>query len=396
MQTNDTWAKSLARPSLILCMSLLIASCGGGDAIEPQAAPMSSPTRAVVADYQCTAAQVDARSVTRLSVIDGQCVRTSTEIESDPRAKALASPRMPTTGALLDWAETAFPQFFPSRRITQSLPPYLYRYYPESGNYLGVADGKIYALGPLVGSNSEPAYIGLVADFSCNVYPQDCVVANVKPTANAGAGQTTVAGSIVTLDGRASSDPNGDALGFQWSLFTRPVGSAAFLVSSNTSRPAFLADVAGVYVLTLTVNDGQLSSAPASATIVATAPTASIVTLFLYGGVNRNVYLGCLNCSEFGSEAICNRFGTYGSEFSSLSIWNQFGTYGSTFSSSSPWNQFSSLGVLIIGSDQRNYGVMTVNTFAANRTSIGYVNQTLNFFLGSGSHAATRNFLCGA
>jgi len=277
MQMNDPWLRSLAKPLLILCVSLLIASCGGGDAIEQQAAPMSSPTRAVVAVYQCAAAQADARGVTRLSVIDGQCVRTSTAIESDPRAKALASPRVPTTEALLNWAETAFPQFFPSRRITQSLPPYLYRYYPESGNYLGVADGKIYALGPLVDSNSEPAYVGLVADFSCNVYPQDCVGANVRPTANAGTGQTIVAGSIVSLDGRASSDPNGDALGFQWSLSARPVGSAAFLVSSNTSRPAFLADVAGMYVLTLTVNDGRLSSASVTVTVTVTAPNIAPV-----------------------------------------------------------------------------------------------------------------------
>jgi hypothetical protein len=62
----------------------------------------------------------------------------------------------------------------------------------------------------------------------------------------------------------------------------------------------------------------------------------------LFGGKNYRQYIGCINCSKFSGDSICNKFGDYGSKFSSNSIWNKFGDYGSKFSSSSPWNKFSS------------------------------------------------------
>ncbi len=36
---------------------------------------------------------------------------------------------------LLDFGEVQFPQYFPSRQPTQSLPPFAYRYYPQTGVY---------------------------------------------------------------------------------------------------------------------------------------------------------------------------------------------------------------------------------------------------------------------
>jgi hypothetical protein len=85
-------------------------------------------------------------------------------------------------------------------------------------------------------------------------------VANVAPVANAGAGQSIIAGALVALDGSAGSDANGDALSFGWTLTSRPNGSAAALSSTVAVRPTFTADLAGTYVATLTVSDGRLSS----------------------------------------------------------------------------------------------------------------------------------------
>ena len=77
-----------------------------------------------------------------------------------------------------------------------------------------------------------------------------------------------------------------------------------------------------------------------------------------------DTFLGCLNCSEYSAESICNEYGTYGSEYSAESIWNEFGTYGSEYSSESPWNEFSSNGPKIVDKNGNYYGRFSINTFS--------------------------------
>jgi hypothetical protein len=79
---------------------------------------------------------------------------------------------MPTPTQLMDWAEHAYAQFFPDHQSDQSSGPYVYRYYPATGNYLGVADGQIYVLGPI--SASQLLRVGSVADYACGVNPEPC------------------------------------------------------------------------------------------------------------------------------------------------------------------------------------------------------------------------------
>jgi hypothetical protein len=95
--------------------------------------------------------------------------------------------------------------------------------------------------------------------------------ANVAPVANAGPDRSVVTGSLVTLDGGGSSDANGDPLTYSWSLTSRPGGSAAALSSASAAAPAFTADVAGAYLLSLTVSDGAATSAADTVTITAGA-----------------------------------------------------------------------------------------------------------------------------
>jgi len=99
---------------------------------------------------------------------------------------------------------------------------------------------------------------------------------NSPPVADAGPDQTVVAGQLVSLDGTASSDADGDALAFEWSLTSRPAGSTAALSDPMSPTPMFTADRPGTYVVQLVVNDGVLSSAPDTATISTTnsAPVA--------------------------------------------------------------------------------------------------------------------------
>lgn len=97
---------------------------------------------------------------------------------------------------------------------------------------------------------------------------------NTAPTADAGNDQTVETGDTVNLDGSGSSDPQGDALTYAWTMTTKPLESTATLTGSTTETPSFTADVAGEYVVTLVVDDGDLSSEPSTVTITAEDPPA--------------------------------------------------------------------------------------------------------------------------
>lgn len=106
-------------------------------------------------------------------------------------------------------------------------------------------------------------------DSASSTVTVTAAVANAAPIANAGSAQTVVAGSNVTLNGTGSSDANGDALTYSWTLSSTPMGSAASLSGATTASPTFTADAAGTYVATLIVNDGKVNSAPTTVAITA-------------------------------------------------------------------------------------------------------------------------------
>lgn len=97
---------------------------------------------------------------------------------------------------------------------------------------------------------------------------------NSPPVADAGTVKDVLPGAVVTLDGTASTDANGDTLVYLWVLTSRPTGSAATLTGADTARPSFTADLEGTYEATLTVNDGKVDSAPAVITVKAALPNA--------------------------------------------------------------------------------------------------------------------------
>ena len=100
---------------------------------------------------------------------------------------------------------------------------------------------------------------------------------NTPPLANAGTGQTVAVGSLVTLDGSGSSDADHDPITYKWSILNAPGGSTASLSSATAVGPTFTADVAGMFVLQLIVNDGFVDSAPSTVTINANA--GAVITL---------------------------------------------------------------------------------------------------------------------
>lgn len=90
---------------------------------------------------------------------------------------------------------------------------------------------------------------------------------NSRPVADAGPDLTAVVGDTVTLDGSASSDPDGDVLTYQWSLNATPQGSGATLANADTVSPSFVPDLQGLYVVQLIVRDASLDSEPDTAEV---------------------------------------------------------------------------------------------------------------------------------
>jgi hypothetical protein len=108
-----------------------------------------------------------------------------------------------------------------------------------------------------------------------------------NPFANPGPNQTVTVGSTVSLNGSGSTNPSGvGSLTYRWILSSIPPGSNATLTNANTMIAAFVADVAGVYDATLTVNNSSGSdSATAVISTVSSPPVAN-------AGPNQTVIVG--------------------------------------------------------------------------------------------------------
>ncbi len=103
---------------------------------------------------------------------------------------------------------------------------------------------------------------------------------NHAPTADAGPDQTVHENDAVVLDGRGSSDPDGDTLTYRWKQVSGP---AVVLSSDIAPKPTFTAPIGGptgsTLAFDLRVNDGVVDSLPDRVTIrvldVAHAPVCS-------------------------------------------------------------------------------------------------------------------------
>jgi len=131
--------------------------------------------------------------------------------------------------------------------------------------------GALRPAAPLpVGSPQEVLVFGLVVSDGTQSSPEDTtqvtINTNVAPDADAGADRTVIGltnGDTLTLDGTASSDPEGDALRYTWTVLS---GSAT-LVDPTVSQPTLTYTgsssdgIDETVEVELVVNDGALDSA---------------------------------------------------------------------------------------------------------------------------------------
>ncbi|WP_261324632.1 glycosyl hydrolase family 18 protein [Microbulbifer agarilyticus] len=117
---------------------------------------------------------------------------------------------------------------------------------------------------PAVSSDEELVFSLTVSDGEASDSDQVSVTVvadqpNQAPSADAGADQMVTTPATVTLNGSASSDPDGDALTYSW---VQVAGSSVTLSDASSATPSFSAAEVSAeqeLVFELNVNDGSLS-----------------------------------------------------------------------------------------------------------------------------------------
>ena len=232
----------------------------------------SSPDTVIVSTLNVTPV-ADAGSNQRARVnttatLDGS---GSTDADGDPLTYAWSFTAKPT-GSVTQLSNTTAvkPTFTVDKPGTYALQ-------------LVVSDGK---------ANSQAAQVTVTTE-------------NSPPEANAGADQSTALNTLVTLDGSASSDVDGDLLTYAWSFTSLPTGSTATLSDPTAVMPTFTVDKPGSYTLQLLVKDGVVESLADTVVIttlnskpVANAGTGQTVTL------NQLVNLDGQNSTDADSDTL--------------------------------------------------------------------------------------------
>jgi hypothetical protein len=160
----------------------------------------------------CTGKTEDAGPLPQLATAVQGCADRAASQEvlcrqdrASPAARASITVYTPTFTDLLEWAEATYPQLFPGPHTGVLVSgPYTYRFYPQTGNYIGYASGGIYILGPVSGNALR--FMGPLADYACTISPSSCLIEpNCPPGVYAG-----YAGDYSDTGGAGGSDGGGD------------------------------------------------------------------------------------------------------------------------------------------------------------------------------------------
>jgi hypothetical protein len=159
---------SIARKYILILAAALVAGCGGGsqepEAFTPQA-------------LAATVAQAAATTVTSAAAAE----------------------------LLLNTGESQFGSLFPGHKTTLTSGPFAYRYYPETGMYLGVVItanavytlNYVYLVGPGFGTLANPSKIGPVTQFVNVTIGSGVTYKNLSVTVSVyGKSTTVVVGSV--------------------------------------------------------------------------------------------------------------------------------------------------------------------------------------------------------
>jgi hypothetical protein len=159
---------SIARKYILILAAAIVAGCGGGSP-EPEA---FSP-------------QVMAAAQTQVA---------ATAVTSAQAAEVL-----------LNTGESAYGSLFPGHKTTLTSGPFAYRFYPETGMYLGVVITQngaytlngVYLVGPGFGTLASPKYMGLLTNYVSVTIDPGITYKNLSVTVTVyGQSTTVVVGSV--------------------------------------------------------------------------------------------------------------------------------------------------------------------------------------------------------
>jgi len=107
-------------------------------------------------------------------------------------------------------------------------------------------------------------------------------------------------------------------------------------------------------------NSRQASTGDAEPSREEDPEAAAANELLLFGGANREVFLGCL-CDEQRADSVFNMLGEHGSHQSATSIRNKFAAYGSNHDDTSACNSAATHPPVVLDSDGKSLGLLTLN-----------------------------------
>jgi len=136
---------------------------------------------------------------------------------------------------------------------------------PDAGYH--VADVKVD--GVFIGAVTTFTFDSVTSNRSIEV---TFAIDNLPPVADAGPDQNVVTGTLVTLSGKNSYDPEGAMITFFWIFIEVPAGSPVTLSDATSAKPEFTPVVDGTYRIKLIVNDGVQDSVPDEVVINAATP----------------------------------------------------------------------------------------------------------------------------
>lgn len=161
------------------------------------------------------------------------------------------------------------------------------------------------------------AFSLVVSDASGVTSASDLVIVNViagssPPLADCGGNQSVEVGNRVDLDGSGSSDPEGAALTYAWSLASVPdcsgLGSNS-VFNADQALASFVPDCASTFVVGLAVSDGESWSDPSYCTVtVGTGNQLPVADAGVSGDLSP--------CTEHNYEL--NGYGSYDPEGAAL------------------------------------------------------------------------------